>query len=481
MPRVRRSTQRPICGARMARGGICNRPSPHDGPHIEAYNNNISSTTRGSRNNPVLRSAIRNAMTAQDVSYVIDETPPVNTNATESCGVRIPSGICNAPLRHRGRHTSSYLSPEERALRLNNRRNGSASARSVASNLNQIPGGRVSRNAWLAKALESKSYQNDMSAFQAVYDRTKQKIRDGEQPVPYLYENATGGLGSRGSGRPFGVEIEIDGVTRQQKQQIINEMRAAGLTRNTGQVTYHEAQRRGYSDARDSWSIEEDCTVAAEIVSPILYDEPQTWEDLEKVCEIIKRHGGRATTRTGSHVHVGTPNAPPETLCRILGTVKAYEDELYRLASNPVRGSHRLGHYCVPNTRITGYDSVALDRVTAGHNSAVNLDHSISTRGHTEFRLWDGSIDPSVIQAQINLSLAITDYAYRETGEPTPRIRERPLGAATSEGRDALRGEAWKNRTANFRELVDSIFNRDENKEQITALFTATKWQHRRR
>src|SRR5690625_7003818 len=75
-----------------------------------------------------------------------------------------------------------------------------------------------------------------------------------------------------------------------------------GLTRTTYQQHYHA--NAASSDPYTSWTLESDCTVDGEIVSPILHDTPEDWEQIEKVCDIVKRHGGKASTRTGGHVHM---------------------------------------------------------------------------------------------------------------------------------------------------------------------------------
>ncbi len=72
-------------------------------------------------------------------------------------------------------------------------------------------------------------YAEDMAAFQADYDAAKTRKARGEAAVPYMRENATGGLGARDGGRGFGVEIEFSGGDI---AAIGRELYAAGLTRS---------------------------------------------------------------------------------------------------------------------------------------------------------------------------------------------------------------------------------------------------------
>ncbi|MFC8442601.1 amidoligase family protein [Streptomyces griseoincarnatus] len=337
------------------------------------------------------------------------------------------------------------------------------------------------------------SYTEDFDAFQRDYDAARDRAQRGEQVVPYMTENATGGLGAREGGRGFGVEIEFDiepGVDRQQAiQNIARELRDAGLSRTARQYGYHSQQSAGYTDEPNAWRLESDCTVAGELVSPILYDEPQTWQNLATACEIIQRNGGRASFGTGGHVHVGMHDFDHDVAnhTRLMQMYKAHEDVLYRLAQNPASegNQHRGTRWCNPNpVPSEGYSSIS--QINARHGQAVNLYGAMrgGQSAHGEFRLWDGSLNPSVIQTQVKLSLGMAAAAVRQdTNASGPRME---LGSHREQRRQAglgqrrrLSGDDWRTTTANFRQLVDSLFQRPEDKAQATALFHETRWQRR--
>ncbi|MEV4506627.1 amidoligase family protein [Streptomyces klenkii] len=339
----------------------------------------------------------------------------------------------------------------------------------------------------------ARSYSEDFDAFQEAYDQAQARRRAGEPPVPYLTENATGGLGAREGGRAFGLELEfdfppsMDYAQRQRAQQAIaREMHEAGIAPDPHIHGWHASARAGYTDDANAWRVEHDSTVAGEIVSPILYDEPQTWNNLARVCEIIQRNGGVATARTGGHVHVSVPDYDHtvENHNRLLGTVGAYEDVLYRLAQNPARRQHRGLRWCRPNREPSApYTSVAAVR-SANNSHGIGLNfQSVDGRSsdHAEFRMWDGSLEPGVIQAQVNVSLGLANAALREAGTDPLPPRE-PVGsqraALARDGlsRRRLSGERWQQSTASFRSMVDRIFPREENRAQAAALFAATRW-----
>jgi hypothetical protein len=304
---------------------------------------------------------------------------------------------------------------------------------------------------------------------------------------------ATGGLGAREGGRGFGVEIEFDiepGVNRWEAiENIARELRDAGLSRTAEQYGYHSQQSAGYTDAPNAWRLEEDCTVAGELVSPILYDEPQTWQNLATACEIIQRNGGRASFGTGGHVHVGMHDYDHDVAnhTRLMQMYAAHEDVLYRLAQNPASegNRHRGTRWCRPNP-VPSQGYTAISQIESYHGMAVNLSGARhgGQSAHGEFRLWDGSLNPSVIQTQVKLSLGMAAAAVRQdTAVSGPRME---LGSHREQRRQAglgqrrrLSGDDWRTTTANFRNLVDSLFQRPEDKAQATALFHETRWQRR--
>jgi Putative amidoligase enzyme len=328
------------------------------------------------------------------------------------------------------------------------------------------------------------SYVDDPDAFDQVYEEARARRAGGADPVEYMTENATDGLGARNGGRAFGVEIEFDiepGVDRYTALQAIGrDLHAAGLTQSSRQQPYHGGGHIASENHRGGWKFETDSTVAGEIVSPKMYDEPETWQNLAKVCEIVRRHGGIATTRTGGHVHVSLNDFDHtvENHNRLLQTAAGYQDTLYRLAQNPGARNQRGGSYCVPNRDPgRGYASIDSARGSNSGHLGLNFGSVHGTRAdHAEFRMWDGSLRPGVIQAQINLSLGMTAAAAR--GGYTPPSHER-IGTHLNRNprRRRMRGQEWRDQTHSFRQLADTVFRRARNSAQAAALFASTRWQ----
>ena len=315
-------------------------------------------------------------------------------------------------------------------------------------------------NIFERQAQESISFSNDYQAFLNAYNNRADL---------YQYVDATDKIGDR----KFGIEIEIDGNFN--IYSIIHELREAGLTHQDSILPYH------CSVPSDSlWRIEEDATVQAEIISPILSDTQSTWSQLVNLTEIIKRNGGIITPRCGGHIHVSTDDygENSENYFKLLNLAKAYDDELFRLAQNPDYREHRGFRYCSPNIFATtdNVRTASQLRRLYGTRGAINFSNaSGSPNDHVEFRLWDGSLKPEDIQTRIKLSLAMVNYGIRK-GTPSAEILQTvgtSIGSHVTSGRDVLNEES----TRGFRELVDKIFCRYEDKCQAAKLFAKTNWQ----
>ncbi len=338
------------------------------------------------------------------------------------------------------------------------------------------------------------SYSQTYESFAADVAEARARKARGEHPIEYQTTNALGGWCAPGSEQGFGVELEFDLTDlayedrHVAKQAIAQELYAAGLTAHDYQRHYHAGATTVHRQHARGWRYEEDQTVDGEIISPVMQDTPETWENIAKVCDIIKRHGGTATVKTGSHVHVSAPSLGGAEAAAMLHTVNQHEDVLYRLASNPAAGQHRPTRWCAPNQAIDP-GTADLSRVrnhALGHHLGLNLQHVHGTAGdHPEFRHWDGSLDPAVIQAQIKMSVAMVEAARRNSHVPTNRQKE-PLGTRhkrqrllLGRSRRQLTFEEGREDSTTARSFIDTLFTRREDKKQIAALFAITQWTKR--
>src|SRR5713101_274649 len=273
----------------------------------------------------------------------------------------------------------------------------------------------------------------------------------------------------------FGIEIEFDGADPNAVARALYE---AGLAASPNQEPYH-SQRR----VPGKWVLEHDSTVNGEIVSPVLNDTPETWEQLERVCSILRAHGARTTTRTGGHVHVGADSANMDhdvNRFRKVATACAWaEDLMYRLAAGTGRGGKRhrgagSGYrWCGPMGSGQFEQAQSLSdlatRVGSSHTFGLNYGNLLESRRTIEYRYFDSSLDPARLQANIKLACWVTKRASTLPDSAIPQERVRlgthASGAATEQG-DGL-----------LRRFADLMFVRPKDKLKLYWLYERSAWQ----
>lgn len=343
----------------------------------------------------------------------------------------------------------------------------------------------------------------DISSFKADYERALRAKKSGKKPLEYKTSGVLDGLSDLEdpTTRKFGVELEFEIEEGRDRitalEDIARDLHESGLTSSPYQLNYGQALARGW----ERWTFEADGSVDGEVVSPILSDDEQSWKELQQVVHIIKKHGGRATVNVGSHVHVSSQSYG-ESLAKhaeLVRTTMQHADTLYRLASNPSRGSHRGSAYCHPNIRPLARGDIPLgaekherdyyDLTAPKRELTVNLGASGDlTAGHVEYRLWDGTLDEAVIQQQVKMSVALTELAEQKVlleGKSPARSTRHAIGEGLAAERklkdknQADTDDLFKERYAHVAEFIGSLFRKNEDRKDVTALFAITKWQEK--
>lgn len=349
-------------------------------------------------------------------------------------------------------------------------------------------------------------FYNEALAVKDTIADTKSGIDATAYPVPYLTENAFGGLGRRG-GRGFGTELEFEFPSTMSPAEMASARKAigdalyeSGLTRSEHQLPQGETRGDYKSTHSRGWAYEEDNTVSTggEIISPIMYDEPETWANLKKVCDIIKDHGGIPTSETGGHVHVGIGdfNHTIANHNRFFQSYEENEDLLFRLSTNPESGEHRshlskasavslksLAPNHFPSSPYASIDVLPSERAAIGTHYIIG-----EVKDHLEFRTFDGSLNPAIIQAQIGVSLYMTEAAMRESQAPISLTEKAvPLGTTLAKNGEKKRRNKRESleSSESIRKFIDrfvpgsedGIEENNSHARQIISLFAITKWQ----
>jgi hypothetical protein len=294
-------------------------------------------------------------------------------------------------------------------------------------------------------------------------------LQRASEPPVYETESVLDGPDSN----TFGVEIEFVGGNREALGRALYQ---AGLTEFQTQQSYHSGARA----VSLKWRYEKDASVDGEIISPILRDTPESWQQIQQVCEIAKAHGATVNQRCGAHVHIG--KAPLDEnrnrkyrLHRLIG---GNEDLIYRVAAaGESEGNFRGTHYAQPiGERIS-------DR--RPRNDA-DAERQIGTRGNgypalamreqtVEFRYFNGTLTPEQIQANIKLA-----YQAVATAATTNRRTERGQFIPETFSEVSLLGQHSRinpDDLSSVKRFIDAVFTKTKDRVSFMRSFLNSRWQ----
>ena len=258
----------------------------------------------------------------------------------------------------------------------------------------------------------------------------------------------------------FGVEIEMNNITREKAAKLAAEFFGTGRYEDT-------ARRNGYctwsawmADGRE-FKFQKDVSIAGddlhkcEMVTPIL-----TYEDMETLQElvrILRKAGAKsdATRGCGVHIHIGAKGHTPQTL-RNLANIMASHESLIAEALN--LDHRRMNRYCrtvdpkfletlnkkKPQTMAELADIwYTTQDAEYGRNQHYNSSrykmlnyHAVFTKGTVEFRLFQfdapangkqNGLHAGQLKSYIQLCLALSQMAKEvKFASAKPQQHENP-------------------------------------------------------
>ena len=247
----------------------------------------------------------------------------------------------------------------------------------------------------------------------------------------------------------FGIEIEMNGITRAKAAEVIAEHFGTRPTHVGGSYD----TRAIYDPEGRPWKVVSDASIAGpyeertEVVSPVC-----RWADIETVQELVRKlraAGAKAHSSCGIHVHIGRGQHTAATLRNLVNMVNAKED-LLTLALG-ISGERRE-RWCQPvdqdflaqlNRRkptndddfaklwYREPDSCRCERRKREHYDhtryhLLNL-HSVFQKGTIEFRAFNSTLHAGKIKAYIQLAMAISDAALKSSyASPRRPVTDNP-------------------------------------------------------
>ena len=136
----------------------------------------------------------------------------------------------------------------------------------------------------------------------------------------------------------FGVEIEMNHISRAKAQRIVAEVLGSNRTGREGGYDNHyvlDNQGRMWKCESDS-SISGGSSQATELVTPKLsYEDIDT---LQNVIRALRKAGAKTDSSCGIHVHVDGSNHAPKSLQRLVNFMIARQDLIYESLEIGSRG-----------------------------------------------------------------------------------------------------------------------------------------------
>lgn len=287
-----------------------------------------------------------------------------------------------------------------------------------------------------------------------------------------LFESRAGALRGLAAGVRFGIELEYSGDG---EELVPGELHEAGLIETPLMRRYHHNQNVGWH----RWSLEEDCTVTGELVTPILQDTDQTWAELATACSILTERG--TTHYAGSHTNISCDDYTGADAWRLAHLFRAHEADLFRMGRTP--GVHRdLDSFSssLADPGMAQWDTTVA-RYATRHGHMVNMSAAFQgpDRSRIEFRFPDASHDAGVIQAQVKLCAALTNFARHDHLDIGQHQRWEDLhNLYRSTSPLNLTIGQFESQTAGIRDLIDRLFDNDDDRIQMAQLWGRGEYTH---
>lgn len=304
-----------------------------------------------------------------------------------------------------------------------------------------------------------------------------------EMDIPYEYDNAL-----NASCITFGIELEF---VSGNSDAIANELYELGLCEERRMTNYHGRRTPG------KWIVERDGSVTSgnrggEIISPILQDTPETWRQIEKVCEVAKRHGARVNSNTGGHVHIGAETSldgKRQRWRRFFKMSIGFEN-VYKRLSGGEQGRFRHSGYAqssmsqsyagirrqMPAEGETNVFQRIIGNISQGKYQMINIGTFNSGKKTVEFRGFNGTLTPGIIQANVKYAAGFVNAAERNRIKGSGDIV--PTSGDRRRGRTINSFEEYKDLRGNeaIMATLDTVFSRKKDKEHVLSVIAKNQW-----
>lgn len=207
----------------------------------------------------------------------------------------------------------------------------------------------------------------------------------------------------------FGLELEFENAMRDRIQNKLEEFNLDNIWRLKGDGSLHNG---------------------AEINSPILKDQLDSWNQLKRVCQIVSEHAiiGK---NSGGHIHIGTQvlGNKTESWMNFIKLWSVYENIIYRFVyGDYLSARSSMTRYAEPMTKdfwkdyqsMLEYDVLTINdilrKISHQRYQAVNFNNvsnfeQFRSDNTIEFRCPNGTLESVIWQNNVNLFVHLLEYS----------------------------------------------------------------------
>lgn len=204
----------------------------------------------------------------------------------------------------------------------------------------------------------------------------------------------------------FGIEIEYGNAKKSEIMDTLSNLTGEDLEYKT----YHRWQ---YTFDYKIMIEEDNEYYGGEISSPIFRNKKQYFKQIKYVCEVLKKYGATINDKTGFHVHVSEDilKSRLKYLENFLKIYMLYEDIIFKFGFYGQNPRKVINTYSKPSS-LKIYD-ILVNKTYSSYQELNRLLFPFSSKFYSitkgeykptfEFRNCNGTIDPIIIQNNINL------------------------------------------------------------------------------
>lgn len=211
----------------------------------------------------------------------------------------------------------------------------------------------------------------------------------------------------------FGVEIEYGNAKSNKVERVLKKF--------SENPEYGYYGKWNFTNDPNFTKFKDGVIYGGEVKTPIFSNDEEKFEELKIMCDKLNKFNAIIDDRMGLHIHVSKDifSMDEIKLIKFLKMYAVYEHIIYKFGYNGKYPREVLESYAYP-IRKTILDIINSNSLTLNFNHIVhnlnerllskesgvnfaNLENGILSTNTVEFRMCNGTIDPIVIQNEINL------------------------------------------------------------------------------